>query len=324
MVAFIVKKVIEAIIVLFIVSCIAFAVKYSFGDPTRELLGMSATEEARIALRAELGIDASPLRQWINFIRGIFHGDFGYSYFYKEPALDIILERLPATIELVLITSIIIIFVGIPAGVYIACNPRSLVSRVMMVVSTLGVSVPVFLTSMLLIYVFSIKLNWFPSFGRGEPETVLWGWKTGFTTWNNISHLILPSVALASVMLPLFVRLTRSDMIEVLASDYITYAKAKGLSWKRIVWRHAFRNTLLPLCTIGGVQLGTMLAFTVLTETVFQWPGVGLMFIEAVNRSDAGLLVAYFLFTALLFIVINTVIDIVYTFIDPTIRIKER
>lgn len=305
-------------------SCIAFAVKYSFGDPTRELLGMSATEEARIALRAELGIDASPLKQWVNFIRGILHGDFGYSYFYKEPALDIILERLPATIELVLVTSLIIIFVGIPAGVYVACNPRSFVSRSIMVVSTLGVSVPVFLTSMLLIYIFSIKLNLFPSFGRGEPVAILWGWKTGLTTWKNISHLILPSIALASVMLPLFVRLTRSDMIEVLASDYITYAKAKGISWKRIVWRHAFRNTLLPLCTIGGVQLGTMLAFTVLTETVFQWPGVGLMFIEAVNRSDAGLLVAYFLFTALLFIVINTVIDIVYTFIDPTIRMKER
>ncbi|MDE7469579.1 MAG: ABC transporter permease [Desulfovibrionaceae bacterium] len=322
MVAFIVKRVIQACIVMVIVSCIAFAVKYSFGDPTRDMLGMSASAEARAELRTQLGLDKPVFEQWIVFVGNVLRGNLGDSYFYREPAMDVILSRLPATVELVCMATLIIVCVAIPAGVYVACNPSSLISKTIMLISMLGVSIPVFLTSMFLIYVFSIQLNLFPSFGRGEPVEILGFWTTNFTTFSNFLHILLPSLALSSIMFPLFVRITRSDMKEALTSEYVRYAQAKGLSRKRIVWRHAFRNTLLPLVTIGGVQVGTMVAFTILTESVFQWQGLGYMFIEAVSRADTGLLVAYLLFTSFIFVTINTLVDIIYTFIDPTITIK--
>ena len=322
MVAFIVKRVVQACIVMVIVSCIAFAVKYSFGDPTRDMLGMSASAEARAELRTQLGLDKPVFEQWIVFVGNVLRGNLGDSYFYREPAMDVILSRLPATVELVCMATLIIVCVAIPAGVYVACNPTSLISKTIMLISMLGVSIPVFLTSMFLIYVFSIQLNLFPSFGRGEPVEIFGFWTTNFTTFSNFLHILLPSLALSSIMFPLFVRITRSDMKEALTSEYVRYAQAKGLSRKRIVWRHAFRNTLLPLVTIGGVQVGTMVAFTILTESVFQWQGLGYMFIEAVSRADTGLLVAYLLFTSFIFVTINTLVDIIYTFIDPTITIK--
>ena len=322
MVAFIVKRVVQACIVMVIVSCIAFAVKFSFGDPTRDMLGMSASAEARAELRTQLGLDKPVFEQWIVFVGNVLRGNLGDSYFYREPAMDVILSRLPATVELVCMATLIIVCVAIPAGVYVACNPTSLISKTIMLISMLGVSIPVFLTSMFLIYVFSIQLNLFPSFGRGEPVEIFGFWTTNFTTFSNFLHILLPSLALSSIMFPLFVRITRSDMKEALTSEYVRYAQAKGLSRKRIVWRHAFRNTLLPLVTIGGVQVGTMVAFTILTESVFQWQGLGYMFIEAVSRADTGLLVAYLLFTSFIFVTINTLVDIIYTFIDPTITIK--
>lgn len=322
MLAFIIKRVVQAFIVMIIVSCIAFAVKYSFGDPTRDMLGMSASAEAREELRAQLGLNKPVLEQWLSFFGKALQGDLGDSYFYREPAMKVIVSRLPATVELVFMATLIIVCIAIPAGVYVACNPNKIRSHLIMILSMLGVSIPVFLTSMFLIYIFSIKLNLLPSFGRGEPVEIVFGWTTNFTTWANFLHLLLPSIALSSVMFPLFVRLTRSDMKEALTSEYVSYARAKGLSTKRIVWVHAFRNTLLPLVTIGGVQIGTMLAFTILTESVFQWQGLGYMFIEAVSRADTGLLVAYLLFTSFIFVTVNTLVDIIYTFIDPTITIK--
>ena len=322
MFAFIIKRVFQAIIVMLVVSCIAFAVKYSFGDPTRDMLGMSASAESRAELRAQLGLDKPVFDQWVVFLSNALRGDLGDSYFYKEPAMKVILSRLPATVELVFVSVIIIVSIAIPAGVYVACHPHSLLSKGIMIISMLGVSIPVFLTSMFLIYVFSIRLNLFPSFGRGEPVEIFGIWTTNFTTFSNFLHILLPSIALSSIMFPLFVRITRSDMREVLSSEYIRYARAKGIPQRRIIWRHAFRNTLLPLVTIGGVQIGTMIAFTILTESVFQWQGLGYMFIEAVSRADTGLLVAYLLFTSFIFVTINTIVDIVYTFIDPTITIK--
>lgn len=322
MVAFIIKRVIQACIVMFVVSSIAFAVKYSFGDPTREMLGMSASAEAREELRTQLGLNKPIIEQWGLFVGNALRGNLGDSYYYREPAIDVILSRLPATAELVLVATLIIVCIAIPCGVYVACNPNAFVSKAIMVVSMLGVSIPVFLTAMFLIYIFSIQLNLLPSFGRGEPVEIFGFWTTNFTTLDNVLHIILPSISLASIMFPLFVRLTRSDMRESLSSEYVRYARAKGLRTRRIVWVHAFRNTLLPLVTIGGVQLGTTIAFTILTESVFQWPGLGYMFIEAVSRADTGLLVAYLLFTSFVFVVVNTLVDIVYTFIDPTITIK--
>lgn len=322
MFAFIVKRVLQAFLVMFVVSCIAFGVKYSFGDPTRDMLGMSAGAEARAALRAELGLDKPAFEQWIDFVGNVLQGNLGESYFYRESAMKVILSRLPATVELVFMATLIIICIAIPAGVYVACYPKSILSKVIMLVSMLGVSIPVFLTAMFLIYIFSIQLNLFPSFGRGEPVEIFGFWTTNFTTLSNFLHILLPSIALSSIMLPLFVRLTRSDMKEALSSEYVRYAQAKGIPTSRIIWRHAFRNTLLPLVTIGGVQVGTMVAFTILTESVFQWQGLGYMFIEAVSRADTGLLVAYLLFTSFIFVSINTLVDIIYTFIDPTITVK--
>ncbi|MGL4721967.1 MAG: ABC transporter permease [Desulfovibrionaceae bacterium] len=324
MFAFIIKRILQATLVMFIISFIAFAIKYSLGDPTRELLGISASEETRQELREELGIDQPFLIQWKDFLIKALKGDLGNSYFYREPALKVIMDKFPATMELVLVASFLIIFLSIPFGIYAACRPNTLISRFIMSFSTLGVSIPVFLTSMILIYIFSIKMGWFPSYGRGEPVHLFGSWTSNLTTWSNFQYLILPSLSLSSVMLPLFIRLVRSEMIEALSSEYVRYATAKGLSKLRIIMVHAFRNTLLPLVTVGGIQLGTMLAFTILTETVFQWPGMGFMFIEAVSRSDSGLLVAYLVFTGFIFVVVNTCIDILYTFIDPTISIKKK
>ena len=206
---------------------------------------------------------------------------------------------------------------------FTAIYPKNWFSRFTMSFSTLGVSVPVFLTAILLIYLFAVELNWLPSFGRGETVNI-WGWESGFFTIDGLKHLILPCIALASIMLPLFIRLIRSEMIEILETEYIKFAWAKGLRRRRIWFVHAFKNTLLPVITVFGVQIGIMFAFTILTETVFQWQGMGFMFLEAVERSDSSLLVAYLVVVGVIFVVVNTVVDIIYGLVNPTIRITGR
>jgi peptide/nickel transport system permease protein len=191
---------------------------------------------------------------------------------------------------------------------------------VMMGMSIIGISIPVFLTAIMLIYLFSIALGWLPSFGRGET-TMIGFWETGMLTWDGLVHLILPSVALSSIMLPLFIRLIRSEMMEVLEQDYIRFAWAKGLSRKRIWFLHALKNTLLPVITVGGVQIGTMIAYTILTETVFQWPGMGFLFLEAVNRVDTPLIIAYLIVVGVIFVITNTVVDLIYGLVNPTVRL---
>src|SRR6056297_2449256 len=320
MFAFVIRRILQAVIVMLVISMIGFAIKQNVGDPVRQLTGISVSAAEREALRDQLGLNDPFSVQYVRFLKKALHGDIGQSFFYKKPAMEVILKKAPATLELVFCSGVLIFFLSIPIGIYAAIYPKRIFSRIAMGGSIVGVSIPVFLTAIMLIYVFSIKLGWLPSFGRGEL-VMIGGWATGLLTVDGWLHILMPSVALSSIMLPLFIRLIRSEMMEILESEYIKYAWAKGLSQKRVWFVHAFKNTLLPVITVGGVQLGVTIAFTILTETVFQWQGLGFMFMEAVERSDSPLLVAYLMFVGIVMVVVNTLVDLIYGLVNPTIRI---
>lgn len=306
---------------MFVISLIAFAIQGNLGDPLRELVGQSVSEEVRQKLRDELGLNDSFVQQYLRFAGNALQGDLGTSYFFKEPALDVILKKLPATLELVFGATLIIIGLSVPLGVYTAIKPDAILSKIIMGLSIVGISVPVFLTAILMIFVFSVEFGWLPSFGRGDVVHI-WGyWETNFATLDGWLHIVMPSIALASIMLPLFVRLIRAEMMEVLQSEYVRYATAKGINPWRIYFVHALKNTLLPVITVGGVQIGTMVAYTILTETVFQWPGMGFMFLEAVNRVDTPLIVAYLIVVGFIFVVTNTIVDLIYGLVNPTVNL---
>ncbi len=324
MFAFFIRRVTQAVFVMLVISLIGFTIKQSVGDPLREITGISVSAAERDALREKLGLNDPFLLQWGRFLTRALQGDLGNSFYFKRPALQVILSKAPATLELVFATSLLVVLLSIPIGIYAAVRPRAWLARFFMGVSIVGVSIPVFLTAILLIYVFSVGLGWLPSFGRGELVTLFGGWQSGYFTSDGLKHLILPSIALSSIMLPLFIRLIRAEMKEVLETDYIKYARAKGLKPGRVLLVHGFKNTLLPVITVGGVQLGTLIAFTILTETVFQWQGMGAMFIEAVDRADTSLIVAYLVFVGALFVTVNTVVDLVYGLVNPMIRIAGR
>ncbi|WP_038012389.1 ABC transporter permease [Terasakiella pusilla] len=320
--AFFIKRFFQAVIVMFVISLIGFSIQDNLGDPLREMVGVSVSEAEREALRDEMGLNDPFFVQYGRFLSKAVQGDLGDSYFFKRPALDVIMDKFPATLDLVIGATIIILGVSIPLGCYCAIRPRSFIAKATMALSIVGISVPVFLTAIFCIYLFAVTLGWLPSFGRGEDLVEIFpGWETGFLSLGGLRHLILPSFALSSIMLPLFIRLIRSEMMEVLEQDYIKFAWAKGLAPRRVWFLHAFKNTLLPVVTVGGVQIGIMLAYTILTETVFQWPGLGFMFIEAVNRVDTPLIIAYIIVVGLIFVATNTIVDLLYTFINPTVRI---
>lgn len=323
MVAFILRRIFQAVLVMLIISLIGFSIKNQIGDPVRDLVGERVTPEERSALRDKLGLNDPFPVQYVRFVRNAIHGDLGMSFFHKKPAMAVILSKAPATLELVFATTLILIFISLPVGVYAAIRPQTFFSRFIMGFSTLGVSIPVFLTAIFLIFIFSVGLGWLPSYGRGATVN-LWGWESGFFTLDGLQHLILPSISLSSIMLPLFIRLIRSEMMEALETEYIKFAWAKGLKRHRIWLLHAFKNTLLPVITVFGVQIGIMFAFTILTETVFQWQGMGFMFLEAVERSDTSLLVAYLVFVGVVFVVVNTIVDIIYGLVNPMVRISGR
>jgi peptide/nickel transport system permease protein len=321
-VAFLIKRLMQAALVMLVISLIGFSIQDNLGDPLRELVGQSVSEAERQALRDKLGLNDPFLVQYWRFLGDAVQGDLGDSYFFKRPALDVIMDKFPATVDLVIGAALIIVLVSIPMGCYCAIRPKDALARVVMGASIVGISIPVFLTAIFLIYVFSVNLGWLASFGRGEDLVeIAPGWETGFLSLGGLAHLVLPSIALSSIMLPLFIRLIRSEMMEILEQDYIKFAWAKGLGAKRVWFLHAFKNTLLPVITVGGVQIGTMLAYTILTESVFQWPGLGFMFIEAVNRVDTPLIIAYIIIVGLIFVVTNTVVDLIYTLVNPTVRL---
>ncbi|OEY66402.1 ABC transporter permease [Marinobacter sp. X15-166B] len=344
MLAFLIKRVAQAMLVMFVISLVSFAIQDGLGDPLQELVGLSVSMEERQQIREELGLNDPLVVQYARFAGKALRGDLGVSYFYGEPTVEVILNHLPATLELVIGASLIIFFLSVPIGVYAAIKPRALLSRFFMGVSIVGISIPVFLTAIVLIQLFSIGVtvtvfpedtgwgHWLnealstnggmPSYGRGDALVPLFGtWESGFFSQRGLLHLILPSISLASIMLPLFIRLIRAEMLEVLQSDYIRFAQAKGLAPRRIHFLHALKNTMLPVITVGGVQVGTMVAYTILTETVFQWPGVGLMFLEAITRSDIPLIVAYLMVVGLIFVITNTVVDLIYGLVNPTVNL---
>ena len=318
---FLVKRAAQGALVMLVISAVAFSVRDNLGDPLRELVGEAVSEETRQALRQEMGLNDPLPTQYARFLRRAVVGDFGDSYFFKKPALDVILAKFPATFELVLATALIVMLLSVPAGAYCAIRPRAVGARLIMGFSVLGISIPVFLTAIFSIYLFSVNLGWLPSYGRGDTTLLAGFWETNFLSADGLTHLILPALALSSIMLPLFIRLIRAEMMEALASDYVRFAWAKGLAPRRIYFRHALKNTMLPVITVGGVQIGTLLAYTILTEHVFQWPGMGFLFLEAVNRADAPLIVAYLMTVGLIFVTVNTAVDLLYTLANPAVRV---
>jgi len=321
--AFLSKRAAEAILVMLAIAVIAFAVRQALGDPLREIMGEAVPEAPRAALRHELGLDAPWATQLARYLVHAVKGDLGQSYTYKRPTLEVVLAKFPASFELVLAASLIVLLVSVPAGIYCAVRPRSRGARLILGLSVLGISVPVFLTGIILITIFSVWLEWLPAFGRGE--TVRLGiWETGLLTLDGLKHLLLPGLTLSSIMLPLFIRLVRGAMLDQLGSDYVRTARAKGASRVRVWLHHALRNALLPLIAIGGLQIGNMLAFTLLTETVFQWPGMGFLFLEAVTRADVPLITTYLVAVGLLFVITNTLVDILSLWLDPRISLDGR
>ncbi len=319
--AFLIRRAIQAVIVMFVISLIGFSIQDNLGDPLRELVGQSVSEAERQLLRDELGLNDPFLVQYARFLGNAVQGDLGTSYFFKRPAIDVILDKFPATFELVLGATFIFLAVSIPAGIYCAINRTSWLARFIMTGSIVGISIPVFLTAIFLQWIFAVELGWFPSSGRGETVALPWGWETGLLTLDGLSRLVLPSIALSSIMLPLFIRLIRAEMMETMGTDYVRFARAKGLSTARVRYVHAFRNTLLPVVTVGGLMIGTLIAYTILTETVFQWPGMGFMFLEAINRVDTPLIIAYIIMVGLIFVVVNTAVDFIYTLINPMVKL---
>ncbi len=321
MLAFLIRRLAQALVVMFVISLISFSIQDNLGDPLRELVGQSVSEAERQALRDEMGLNDPFLTQYWRFAKNAVHGDLGTSYFFKEPALEVILKKLPATLELVFGATLIIVLLSVPLGVYSAIRPNSLFSKAVMGFSIVGISIPVFLTAIMLVYIFAIEMGWAPSYGRGELVHVFGYWDSGFFSADGLAHLILLSISLSSIMLPLFIRLIRAEMMEVLQSEYVKFAWAKGISPMRIYFLHALKNTMLPVITVGGVQIGTMVAYTILTETVFQWPGMGFLFLEAVNRVDTPLIVAYLIVVGAIFVVTNTIVDIIYGLVNPTVKL---
>ena len=321
LVAFLLRRFAQAIVVMFVISLIGFSIQDNLGDPLRELVGQSVSEAERDALRDRMGLNDPFFTQYFRFLTNALQGDLGTSYFFKKPALEVILAKFPATFELVLAATLIIVGLSVPLGVYTAINRDGWLSQVIMGLSIVGISIPVFLTAIFAIYIFSVQLGWMPSFGRGETLELPWGWRTGFLTRDGLAHIVLPAVALSSIMLPLFIRLIRAEMMEVLQSEYIRFAKAKGLAPSRVRYVHALKNTLIPVVSLGGVKIGTLIAYTILTETVFQWPGMGFLFLEAVNRVDTPLIIAYIIIVGLIFVISNTIVDLTYSLINPTVKV---
>ena len=319
MLRFLLGRLANGAIVMVLVSMLSFSLFNFIGDPVSNLVGENATVNEREAMRRSLGLDQPLPLQYLKFVGRAVQGEFGVSYRNIEPVSRVIASRLPATLELSLVAAVLALGVGIPMGVYAGLKPRSLLTRGLQVVSLVGISVPSFVTGIILILIFSISLNWLPSFGRGD--TVLLGvWNTGLLTVTGWKSLVMPAITLALFQLTLFMRLTRTQMMEVLRSEYIKFARARGLRERSINYRHALRNTLIPIITVAGLQLGSMIAFSIITETVFQWPGLGLLIIQAISFGDVPVIAAYLLLIALLFVLINMVVDLLYFAVDPRLR----
>ena len=320
MFAFILRRLGQSVLVMAVVSAIAFSLFNFVGDPVNNMVGQDATREDRIAIRQELGLDDAIWVQYGRFVGNAVQGDFGLSYRIKRPVDELILERLPATLELVAVSAVIAIVLGIAAGVYTGIRRDSWLSKTMLSASLVGVSLPTFIIGIGLIYLFAVHLRWLPSSGRGGTVD-LGGWTTSFLTVDGWRSIILPAITLSLFQTTMILRLVRAEMMEVMRTDYIKFARARGLSERAVNFGHALKNTLVPVITIIGLNIGNLIAFSVITETVFNWPGTGLMFIQAVYFVDVPIMAAYLCFVAAMFVTINLIVDIAYVLIDPRIRV---
>jgi peptide/nickel transport system permease protein len=322
MFAFILRRIAQAVVVMVSVALIAFMLFQYVGDPVVFLLGQDATAEQIRELRTDLGLDQPFVIQFWHFLLNAAQGEFGLSLRQGAKVSQLIAERFPATLELALVAAFMALLIGIPMGVYAALKRGTLLSQLFMTVSLLGVSLPTFLIGILLILVFAVNLGWFPSFGRGDVTQIGW-WSTGLLTAKGWHHIALPAVTLAVFQLTLIMRLVRAEMLEVLRTDYIKFARARGLTNRAVHFGHALKNTLVPVMTITGLQLGGLIAFAIITETVFQWPGMGLLFIQAVTFADIPVMAAYLCLIALIFVVINLIVDLLYFAVDPRLRVEK-
>ena len=323
MLAFVLRRVLQSVIVLLVVGLVAFAMFRFVGDPTESLLSQERTQADIERLRDTLGLDDPfPVQYW-TFLQRAAQGDFGISYRQGRPVGEILAERLPATLELAAVSGTLALVLGVGLGVLTAIRRGGWLTNAVMTGSLIGVSLPTFLIGILLIWVFSVELGWLPSFGRGDVVDLGW-WTTGFLTPSGRAALILPAITLGLYQMTLIMRLVRAEMLEVLRQDYIRFARARGLRERAVNFRHALRNTLVPVITVTGLQLGSIVAFAIITETVFQWPGVGLLFINAVQFVDIPVMAAYLMMISVMFVAINLVVDLLYVAIDPRLRVEGR
>ena len=319
MIAHLIRSLLQGILVILAVGLIAFSMFRFVGDPVASLAGQEATDADRAELAERLGLnDPFPL-QFVRFLGNAAHGDFGISYRQARPVADLLAERLPATVELAVLSALFAFIVGVALGVYAAINRRGFVANAVMVLSLIGVSLPTFLIGIGLIYLFAVELRWLPSFGRGDVVRIGW-WTTGLLTETGRKSLVLPVLTLGFFQLTLIMRLVRAEMLETMRTDYVRFARARGIPERRIQFRHALRNTMVPVVTIVGLQLGSVIAFAIVTETVFQWPGLGALFVNAVQFVDIPVMAAYLMFVAFVFATMNFLTDFVYVLIDPRLR----
>lgn len=322
MFSYILRRVGQSVIVLLCVGLVAFSMFRFVGDPVDNMLGQERTDADIDRMRDKLGLnDPFPVQYW-KFLTSAAQGEMGVSYRQGRPVVDILAERLPATLELAIVSGLFAILLGIALGVYTAIRKDGWLSNTIMSSSLIGVSLPTFLIGILLIYVFAVELKWLPSFGRGDTVDLGW-WTTGFLTISGLKALILPAITLGLYQMTLIMRLVRAEMLEVLRQDYIRFARARGLKERSVNFRHALKNTLVPVITITGLQLGSIIAFAIITETVFQWPGVGLLFINAIQFVDIPVMASYLMLISVLFVGINLVVDLLYFAIDPRLRAEQ-
>ncbi|MBO9357065.1 ABC transporter permease subunit [Bordetella petrii] len=323
MLGFIGRRLLQSLLVMLTVALIAFAMFRYVGDPIVSMVGQDTTEAQRAELRESLGLNDPFVVQYARFVRDAAQGNFGISYRQRQPVSDLIEQRLPATLELSFVSALMALAFGIPMGIYTALRRHGVLSRAFMALSLAGISLPTFLIGILLILVFSVQLRWLPSFGRGEVLAI-GGWTTGLLTRSGLAALILPAITLALFQMTLIMRLVRAEMLEILRSDFIKFARARGLPERLINFRHALKNTMVPVITITGLQLGSIIAFAIITETVFQWPGMGLLFIQAISTVDIPVMAAYLVLVAFFFVVINLIVDILYVVVDPRLRVQSK
>ncbi|HTT10930.1 MAG TPA: ABC transporter permease [Burkholderiaceae bacterium] len=320
MLAFVIRRLLQAVLVMLSVAFVAFLLFQYVGDPVSQMVGQDATAEERARLRTDLGLDQPFLVQFGRFVANAARGEFGLSLRQGRKVATLVQERLPATLELAFVAAAIAIAAGIPTGVYTALHRDSWVSQLLLAASLVGISLPTFLIGILLILVFAVQLGVLPSYGRGDTVALGW-WSTGLLTVGGWKHIVLPAITLSLFQVTLIMRLVRSEMLEVLRTDYIKFARARGLTDRAVHFGHALKNTLVPVITITGLQLGGIIAFAIVTETVFQWPGMGLLFIQSVQFADIPVMAAYLCLIALIFVLINLTVDLLYFAVDPRLRV---